>query len=271
MTYTKAAYLLLPILLLILPGCDLRIYYPETNPPPETRKGIHKEVPENIHKVRAKKIARQELCDSDGCITVILVSPDGYERKPVSHCDEYWQYRKQGWSTPADYSNDDYNNDYAFIESCNVLKFVQDARPSRYSRFMMPLVEGYSLQKTDPAMLAFLPFAPGESQDNIWSPFNCGLRQCSADWGAATLKNGGLIVTHGNRHTSYFPAGRGDMNGDGWEDLLVNYYSYRFATAAEGPDRISGHFCLSWPGEIRAAAAFDCTKDNFLPRLKRAQ
>lgn len=223
---TKVSILLA---LLFLSACGLRTYYPETHPPPVSREGIHEAVPEDIYKVQAKKTASQQLCDSDGCITVTLVSPGG-EEQPVSKCGDYWHYTGQGWGTNRNnYTNDDYNNDYAFIESCNILQFVENAQTSRYSRFIMPLMEGYDLQKPDPDMLSFLPFALDNDRDNVWTPFHCGKKECASDWGNVELKNGGLIVWNGNRHTSYFPAGRGDINGDGWEDLLVNYYSYAFS------------------------------------------
>jgi hypothetical protein len=132
-------------------------------------------------------------------------------------------------------------------------------------------MDEYNLQKPDPDMLSFLPFALEKNRGNIWTPFHCGRTECSSDWGNVELKNGGLMVWNGNRHTSYFPAGRGDINGDGWEDLLVNYYSYAFRSAEEGPDRISGHFCLSWPGENETATALDCINDNFLAHLAEVQ
>ena len=261
----KSAKISILLGLLFLSACCLRTYYPKTSPLPKSREGVHQTVPQDIYKVQAKKTASQELCDSDSCVTVTLVSSGG-EEQSVSRCDDYWHYMKQGWHTDrSNYTNDDYNNDYAFIESCNILKFVENAQLSRYSRFIMPLMDGYDLQKPDPDMLFFLPFTLDNDRDNIWTSFLCSKKECSSDWSNVEIKNGGLIVWNGNRHTSYFPVGRGDINDDGWEDLLVNYYSYAFSQ--NGPDRISGHFCLSWLGEDKTATAFDCVNDNFLVRL----
>ena len=255
--------------LLLLSGCGLLTYYPLTNPPPQSREGIHQAVSRDILKVQARKTASEKLCDGDGCITVALTPPAGTKVAPkkVSRCNDFWTYRQQGWTTDQSH----YNNDYAFIESCNVLKFVEDAKPSRTSRFILPLMKGYDIQEIEPGFVDFLAHGQDSLGQKTDRDFHCRKTECDSAWGTVALKNGGLIVINGERHTSYFVGGRGDMDGDGWEDLLINYSSYAFRSAELGPDRISGHFCLSWRGEDKVATAWDCVNDMYLPHLAQVQ
>jgi len=136
------------------------------------------------------------------------------EKKKIKTCREYMKYRPNYWWP---YTTVQYSIEKFFKDTCSSLEFIKFATPSKYSQFEEPYLDDLSTYPAE--MLDGITVARGTLCEGAKTLSEC-----------AKLRNGKLKITDGKLFfeddsygTVFTPSLKGDLNNDGYEDLMFHY------------------------------------------------
>lgn len=232
------------LLLAFLPACALAVDGGETYPVqlllPDSEAGDYASDP----------LDRRVSLGENAAEGLELTAPNEDIKKTVTTCRAYKGALAEGWFALTTF---DMTMESFFIRQCGWLDIRQNARPSEASFFGEDFPQ--------PADIITLPkdmidvFAIGD-------PFECTgltLEGCLQKYQATfELNEDGQILYDDAGITGRFtPALRGDINNDGFEDMVLNYAAH----AKGGSLRYYDYFCLTRTDAL-VTSPITCTIDS---------
>jgi hypothetical protein len=169
------------------------------------------------------------------------------EKKIVSTCREYDSLKKAGWLA---YTAVNQSMESFFKNTCGILNMAALSVSSNSSRFGKP---PYHMDRLDlyPAMiLDEITFGDGSLCKGAKTLLKCAKQRN----GKIELKDNRLNFTDEGDEAFFTPALKGDLNKDGYEDMVFTYAYYVIG----GTYRIYDMICLEWPEGQNMISVFDC-------------
>ncbi len=151
-----------------------------------------------------------------------LTDPDTKEKTNVSSCNEFYSKKQKGFYPATTF---DITMQSFFINTCHPLLFFKNAKPSLNTNFTPPYFNADSLNILPSNMGNIYQISrhpPCDDFTNLAECFEKTVDEYSFD--KVEIKEREIGINTDVESAGYEILAKGDINNDGWEDLLVFYY-----------------------------------------------
>ena len=185
-----------------------------------------------------------------------LTNFDTDEKITIYTCQDYLSQVAVGFSSRTTF---DRTMESFFIKTCHPLLFLKNANSSHSTNFKEPYFRMDNLNKF-PAKMGNIyqinRHPPCKDFLTLQECMEGTVEEYSND--KIAIKGYSINITTDVESAGFDILAKGDINHDGWEDLMIFYYH----ALHQGTYRKYGTFCIEWPENNKLPNVFRCLNNH---------